>query len=449
MPENVVSMVRYEGIDSVRNAVHLCGGFEAIGPGTRVLIKPNFVGWDNQGPYPPWGVLTTSLVMEGLCAALKDAGVAEIQIGEGSIKCKPIGSGTGEIYAYLGYGKLVDRYGVKLLDFNEEEFEELELDPGHIVKVTRQIQECDHVVNVPVLKTHGGTVVTLGMKNLKGLLHGTSKQYCHHPDNLLDHFIVRLAETFPPTLTLIDGIYANEQGPQHMGYAHRFNVLLASTDIYAADLLGAHILGYGTGEVKYLKEWAEKHDRSISVNDLQVCGGLALEEVRKPLQWDWDWLPDDSGPPAFPKMGIKGIRLPKYEHTLCTGCSYMFNPLMMLLMSNPKTEYDNYEFLTGSIQKPSGTANKTFLFGQCQIKQNKDNPDAREIIPIKGCPPSMEEMEKILTENGVAVNRKGYAQYRMYLMSRYWKKPDVYPLTDFYMGEIPADAMPPPPKPKG
>ena len=448
MPENVVSMVHYEGIDSIRNAIHLCGGLEAIGAGSRVLVKPNLVGWDNQGPYPPWGVLTTSLVMEGLCAALKDAGVAEIRIGEGSIKCKPIGSGTGEIYNYLGYQKLVDRYGVKLVDFNEEDFEEVELDPGHVLKVTRQVRECDHVVNVPVLKTHGGTVVTLGMKNLKGLLHGQSKQYCHHPDNLLDHFIVRLAETFTPSLTLIDGIYANEQGPQHMGFAHRFNVLLASTDIYAADLLGAYVLGYGPDEVSYLKEWAGKHGRSASINDLEIRGGLDPEEVRKPLQWDWEWLPDNSGPPAFPKMGIKGIRLPKYEHTLCTGCSYMFNPLMMLLMSVPQTEYDNYEVLSGSIQKPSGTANKTFLFGQCQIKQNKDDPDAREIIPIKGCPPSLDEMEKVLTEHGIPVNRKGYAQYRMYLMSRYWKKPERYPLTDFYMGEIPAAAMPPPPKPK-
>jgi hypothetical protein len=36
----------------------------------------------------------------------------------------------------------------------------------------------------------------------------------------------------------------------------------------------------------------------------------------------------------------------------------------------------------------------------------------------------------------------------MYLMSRYWKKPDRYPLTDFYMGAIPESAMPPPPKPE-
>ena len=38
-----------------------------------------------------------------------------------------------------------------------------------------------------------------GWKNLKGLLHAQSKQYCHHPENLLDHFIACLAEKFTPS----------------------------------------------------------------------------------------------------------------------------------------------------------------------------------------------------------------------------------------------------------
>ena len=310
MPENVVSMVRYQGLESIKSLIDLCGGLEGIKPGAKVLVKPNLVGWDNQGPYPPWGVLTTSVVLEGLCAALKDAGAGEIRIGEGSIKCKHIGSGTKEIYDNLGYQKLVDQYGVRLVDFNEEEFDEVEIDTGHTLKVTRHVQECDALITVPVLKTHGGTIVTLGMKNLKGLLHGKSKQYCHHPENLLDHFISCIADKFTPTLTLIDGIYAQEQGPQHMGFAHRWDVLIASTDVYAADLLGAHILGYGTDEVKYLDEWAEKHGRSKKVQDLDVKGDVDPDEVRKPLKWDWDWMPDNSGPDIFGKMGIKACACP-------------------------------------------------------------------------------------------------------------------------------------------
>jgi len=449
MDRGVVSMVRYEGPDSVGRAIELCDGLEGVGRSTRVVIKPNLVGWDAQGPYPPWGTLTTSRVVEGLCAALKEKGVEDIRIGEASIRCKDIGSGTREIFQRLGYEKLVERYGVRLVDFNEGPFREVEIEPGHKLLVTKEMDTCDFLISVPVLKTHGGTIVSLGMKNLKGLLHSKSKHYCHHPDNLLDHFIARLAQTYPPGLTLIDGIYANEQGPLHMGFAHRWNLLIASRDVFAADLLGAYILGYGAEQVKYLAEVARDQGRSVEIRDLKIRGGIDPEEVRKPLKWDWPWLPDNSGPEPFGKLGLRGLRLPKYEHSLCTGCSYMFNPLMLLLMSTPQKEFDQYEILSGSVQEPSADAKKTFLFGQCQIRKNQKHPGAKELIPIKGCPPSMAEIEKTLNENGIPVSRKGYEQYRLYIMSRYWKKPDVYPLTDFYLGEIPASELPPAQKAPG
>ena len=59
-----------------------------------------------------------------------------------------------------------------------------------------------------------------------------------------------------------------------------------------------------------------------------------------------------------------------------------------------------------------------------------------EISAKFGEPLDDDEMEKVLQENGLPVNRKAYLKYRMYLMSRYWKKPDRYPLTDYYMGAI-------------
>lgn len=440
-------MVRWEGPASVAKVIDLCDGLPGIRTSDRVLVKPNLVGWDNQGPYPPWGVLTTSRLMEGLCAVLKDRGVTRIRIGEGSIACKAIGSGTTEIFQYLGYDKLVQRYGVQLVDFNRGAFDTVELDPGHEVKVTNQVRECDALISVPVLKTHAGTVVTLGMKNLKGLLHPSSKQYCHHPQNLLDHFITRLAETFTPTLTLIDGVYANERGPLHMGFAHRRDLLIASTDVYAADLLGAYVLGYGTDEVRYLKEWSDRHGCPPSLRGLSIRGDVDPDEVRKPLAWDWPWLPDNTGPEAFAKMGIRGLRLPKYDHTLCTGCSYMFNPLMMLLLSTREKTFDDMEILSGTLQEPSGKARKTFLFGQCQVKKNLANPSCGEIVRIRGCPPSIQEMEKALRENGIPADRTGYDQYRRYLMGRYGKKPDLYPFTDFFLGEVPAWAASPPPNP--
>ncbi len=431
-----VSLVKHRDDSSVREVIKAADGFSNLKPGHRVLIKPNLVGWDNQGPYPPWGVLTTARVMDGLCAALKDFGVGGIEIGEASIECKPIGSGTSTIYENLGWKKLEEKYGAKLVDFNEGEFDEVELEPGHKLKVTSRVRDCDFFINVPVLKTHGETKVTLGMKNLKGLLHKRSKSHCHHAEDMLERFIVRLAEEYPPSLTLIDGIYALEKGPLHFGIAHRFNLLIASTDTYAADLLGAYVLGYNAGDIKHIGEYAARHEREKKISELNVRGDISPDDARHELPWDWPWLEDNSGPPAFAKKGLKGLKLYKYDATLCTGCSYMFNPLMLTLMSSEKKEFDDYEILSGQIMEPSGQASKTFLLGKCQVDKNLEHSNGKEIIPIRGCPPSLDRIEKVLTDNGVPVSRGEYAGYRQYVMNRYLKKPEIFPPEDYYMDVV-------------
>jgi len=436
LADNVVSLIRYHGIESVADAIRLCGGFAGLRSGDRVLIKPNLVGWDDQGPYPPWGVLTTSVVVEGLCRALRDAGAGEISIGEGSVVCKTVGSSTGVIFDNLDYGKLTERYGARLIDFNTGEHDEIELSGGHKLKVSRHALECDFLVDVPVLKTHGQTKVSLGIKNLKGLLKSESKTFCHHADGLLEELICKLGKRLPPSLTMIDGIYGNEQGPLHFGRAHRMDLLIGSTDVYAADLLGAYILGYVAGEVDHLRMWSEGEGRPTDISELEIRGGVDPEDVRRPLKWDWEWV-EGLYPQAFAKKGIGGLYLPKYDSTLCTGCSYMFNPLMLALLSLGGREYDGYEFLTGKKMRPSGRAAKTFLLGKCQCDLNGDNPDCGEAVPIRGCPPSMDRMLEALQNNGLPVSRVEYDNYRRHVMKRYLKRPEEYPLSDFYMGEMP------------
>lgn len=433
MPENVVAVEPYRDRESITRVVEQCEGMTGFSPGASVLIKPNLVGWDDQGPYPPWGVLTTSEVVEGLVRTFKEAGAGRIRIGEGSIHCRSIGSGTGIIFDKLGYRKLVERYGVELLDFNDGPYVEMSGPDGEILKITAAAFENDFLVNVPVLKTHGTTKVSLGMKNLKGLLHGRSKIHCHHPAGLLDRFIAFLAEKLPPSLTLIDGIYANEQGPLHFGRAHRLNLLLASTDVYAADLLGAHLIGYGCDEVEHMRLLAEARGRAKTVDALDIRTALDLAAARKPLKWDWEWSPDGEAPAAFAKAGLSGVILRHYDATLCTGCSYMFNPLMLILLSAKEKHLGGVEFLTGKNMRPSGRAEKVFLFGACQIAATATDPNPARAAAIHGCPPSLAEILKVLNENGLPVDRQTYDDYRRHIMKRYEKAPETYPPEHFFI----------------
>jgi hypothetical protein len=66
-----------------------------------------------------------------------------------------------------------------------------------------------------------------------------------------------------------------------------------------------------------------------------------------------------------------------------------------------------------------GGHNKTFLLEQCTIKANRSTPKIRYAIPIPGCPPTIEDLVKILRENGVEIDTGDYLRYRKHLMERY------------------------------
>ena len=108
----LVSLVQYTGSpDSLKEIIELCGGFEKLDKNAGVLIKPNLVTWDNQYTIAPFGVFTTTRLVEDLVIMLKDYGVRDISIGEGSVEFQK-GTGTMDAYTGLGYNKLIKKYGV-------------------------------------------------------------------------------------------------------------------------------------------------------------------------------------------------------------------------------------------------------------------------------------------------------------------------------------------------
>ena len=79
----VVSVVKLqEPLESLRQAIELCGGFEGLGRNDKVLIKPNIClsEW-----MPLYGLVTTTSLLEGLVQLLVERGCHDISIGEGPV----------------------------------------------------------------------------------------------------------------------------------------------------------------------------------------------------------------------------------------------------------------------------------------------------------------------------------------------------------------------------
>lgn len=417
MTKPVVSVVKFnEAYQSLRRALELSGGFEGLSKGDKILIKPNLVAWDFELPYPPYGVVTTSAVMSALVQILAEEGYTNLTIGEAPLMIpKTIGRA---MYKELGYEKLKDKYGVKLVDFNEEKF--VQVDCGGLeLSLAEKVLEADKIINVPVLKTHNQTKVSLGIKNLKGCINRKSKMFCHNKDIDLNYTFPHIIEKLPVALTIIDGVFGLAKGPGPTGKAERLNLLAASRDTLAADVVGAALLGYKADEVAHLVYFARRNGGSLDINDLNILGEDVSTNT-KFLNYDWEWTEDDTGPEGFAKRGIKGLAIRKYDNTMCTGCSRLFNPLLILFMSAFKGEpFPNVEVLSGKVQTASPGFDKTVLFGKCACSANKDNPNIKKPIAIKGCPPDLKELDNALAEEGIKCDYNQYVMYRHYIFNRY------------------------------
>jgi uncharacterized protein (DUF362 family) len=406
MIKKPVSIVRYEKPrESVRKAVELSKGLDHLPPRAKVFIKPNIVFWTRAVTFPKWGLITTSRVVEDMIILLKERGIDDISVGEGMvIEPKDIET-PAHAFETLGYGILKKRYGIKYLNIYERPFQKIDFGDGVKLNLNADILNSDFVVDLPVMKCHMQTIVSLGIKNLKGMIDIPSRKKCHNMNagKDLNFWISKLADKMPPMFTLLDGIYTNERGPGFDGRMHRSNLLIASSDVLSADMVGAKVLGYEPAQVPHLVHAAENRNRSLDISDLEVVGEN-IEDVTKFHEHDFQYSETDKGimPIPLAKQGIKGVYFRKYDLSLCTYCAGVYGLMLGAVRSAWKGEpWDNVEVLTGKDMQPTPGMEKTILVGKCIYQAHKNNADIQEMIPIKGCPPSPKSMLKALHQAGI------------------------------------------------
>jgi uncharacterized protein (DUF362 family) len=407
MQKSRVALVQYEKpLESVRKVVDLSQGLEKLPPSAKVFIKPNIVFWTRKVAFPKWGVITTSRVVEDMVVLLKERGVSEITIGEGTVVFDPKDKETAlHSFEYLGYNVLRDRYGVKSVNVFERPFEKLDLGDGVVLKFSKEILDSDFVVNIPVLKTHAQAKVSLGIKNLKGMLDVNSRKKCHAADTIkdLDFWIARLADKIPPSFTILDGIYTIERGPGPDGKARKSNILIGSADVLSADMVGAKILGYEPNQVPHLVHAAKNRKRPMNLSDVEVLGAK-IEDLASPHAYTFPYNESDTLPVPMEKMGIKGLSYPKYDNSLCTYCSGLTGAILTSVAFAWKGEpWSDVEILTGKRMKPT-PGKKSVLVGKCLYQAHKDHPEIAKMKVIKTCPPSPEAIVTALHDLGVDIN---------------------------------------------
>jgi hypothetical protein len=283
--------------------------------------------------------------------------------------------------------RVAKRYGVTLIDFNKEPYQDAELD-GAKIKIARSALEADFLINVPVLKTHAQCKVSLGLKNLKGCLAMSSKRAFHRKD--LHRMIALLNTKVIPKLTVIDGLYAMEHGPTHIGTAHRMNLIIAGSDRLSCDTVGSAVLGIDPASVGHLREFAALNNRSVDMSTVDVHGEK-IADVSKKLDWEF------AGNELLRKAGVRGISVPYPGTHFCTQCvTHTEAVLFAFCKDNAGMSFDDVEICLGSEIKPRNDSKTVFLFGECSLRANRDRKGA---IRVKGCPPKAADIMMALTYN--------------------------------------------------
>ena len=376
---------QYQILDELRKAIDMCGGFNALKPGSKVVIKPNMVIRGSKTQRPD-GNVTLVETVESMILLLREQGCNDITVADGGIIHTDLRLNTPSAFKWAGYDEMSDRLGVPLVDLNEGPFETVDLE-GVPVKIAKIIMDAEFLIDIPVLKTHGQTQVSLGIKNLKGALAFESKKDFHRHD--LPRMIALLGKTIKIDLTVIDGNFGIQKGPTGDD-VHKVGVIVAGKDILDVDIVGCQLLGIDPTQVDHLRIFAELEGRSLNVESVKVVGE-SISNVAKPLEWEHTWIRE-----MLDHYNIKGISMEQPSTTCCSACAFgIFVAVSGFFKEHAGTDFGGVKICCGKEKINDLNARKVICLGKCPSDANSEHPNA---VKILGCPPPLLRMSERLKE---------------------------------------------------
>jgi len=256
----VVVAERDKPAELVRKAIKALGGMgKFVKKGNRVLIKPNIAF-----ARPPEGAATTNPeVVAELVRLCFEAGAKEVIVLDYTLDPARI------TYEMSGIAKAAQAQGARVVYVGRQDFVPVEVPKGKIlsaydVRVLKQVLDADVFINVPIAKTHGSARLTLGMKNLMGIIQDRG---AWHRSGDLHQCIADFVTAVKPHLTIIDAIrILASGGPKGPGRVEQKDTIIASTDIVAADAYATSLFGLAPSDVPHIIKAAEL---GVGVADLK------------------------------------------------------------------------------------------------------------------------------------------------------------------------------------
>ncbi len=268
-PAGATHLAAVRGADpaeATRRAVAAMGGIERfVKPGQTVIVKPNICHVPQGVDY---GTTTHPDVVGAIVALAVAAGAAKVQVMDA-----PFSGKAKEAYARSGIADAVKAAGGEMVVMSGLDYADAAIPGGRKLKhwsVYTPALDADVIVDVPVAKHHGSAGLTLGMKNLIGLLEPKGRGSFHGD---LHQNIADLSTLFRPQLIVVDAVRTlMSHGPTggSLDDVKQQNTIIASADIVAADAYGATLFGKRPDDIRYIALAAEMGLGSADLQQMRI-----------------------------------------------------------------------------------------------------------------------------------------------------------------------------------
>ncbi|MGE5602472.1 MAG: DUF362 domain-containing protein, partial [Nitrososphaerales archaeon] len=242
------------------------GGIERfVKKGADVVIKPNIcVAYHG----PEYAATTNPQVVAAVVALCLGASARRVRVMDA-----PFGGTAKNAYDRSGIAEAVAAAGGQMEVMNRMRYRDLAIPDGRKIKkwsVYGDALDADVLINIPIAKDHGSTGLTLGMKNLMGLVQDRNSFHARG----LHQCIADLSSALRPQLIIVDAVrILLRNGPTggSLDDVKRADTVIAGTDPVAADAYGTTLFGMTGKDIGYIKLAAELGLGEMDLGKLQVA----------------------------------------------------------------------------------------------------------------------------------------------------------------------------------
>jgi uncharacterized protein (DUF362 family) len=244
----------------IEKGLRQLGGIDKlVKRGSTVVIKPNF----SVAQRPEVAATTNPVLVAAVVRQCLAAGAKEVKVIDNPF------SGP-QCLVISGIKAAVEAAGGRAFNIDSES-DFTQVDMGQrLLKNTlfsTDALHADVLINIPILKNHSTTTVTMGLKGMMGLVW--DRGYFHSTD--LFQTIAELNAYRKPDLVILDAIRGiTDNGPTGPGTIRDWRQVIFGVDPVAVDAYGANLFGVNPLEVGYITDAAHLGVGEINIKKLTV-----------------------------------------------------------------------------------------------------------------------------------------------------------------------------------